>query len=389
MKKIDPIALEARLDPWLTEWDRQAHLGGAGVCVMQSGEVLYKKYYGKTAFDSRSDAAPNDTTIFRWASMTKPITAVAVLIQVSRGLLDLDEPIERLLPDFAEMQIGKFEENGAIVADRPARHKLTPRILLNHTNGLGTIEVGEAQFATMTVEERQDIAHVVERAGRSLLSYEPTERESYSSIWAFDVLARLVELTSGMDFASFLKANIFDPCGMTDATFVPTEEQWSRMITLHDREEIDGIGRNVEHPMPPRSVFFKVFPFPTTWFAGGAGLAGTLPDYVRFAEMLRRGGVTADGVRILPEHLVREMGSVQVAEHLAQGTAAWGLGVLVTTERHPWEPAGCYGWQGAYGTYYRVDPANDLTFVLMRNSCHDGGACSGIAATLEYQVYEH
>ncbi len=395
MNKLDARALGARIDARVAEDMADARIGGIGICVAQGGEVLYQKYHGLTSYaDGAVKKTPDDGTIYRLASMSKPITAVAALIQVSRGLLDLDEPIEKWLPAFSEMNIGQLDEAENVVVTGKAKTKLTLRLLLNHTNGVGSLEVGAKQMANMTAEERQDIAHVVDCISRSVLAFEPASSQMYSPVWAFDVVARLVELTSGMDYATFLQKNIFDPCGMSDTTFAPTEEQWSRMIAMHNRvEENDAAlcaahcaAHCADHPMPANIVFGDI---PTTWFSGGAGLASTLPDYVRFADMLRRGGVTADGVRILPDTLVREMGTAQVPEHIMPYGERWGLGVRVITPIHPWMPAGCFGWSGAYGSHFWIDPANDLIVVLMRNSMYDGGAGAQRACNLEKDVYDY
>ncbi len=386
MTHIDPQALSARLDTRAAEDLADCRVGALGICVAQGGEILYKKYFGckSQATGEPLDDGNGDTTVFRLASMSKPITAVATLIQVSRGLLDLDEPVEKLLPAFADMNIGALDENGEIVITGKAETKLTPRLLLNHTNGVGSLEVGAKQIAAMTPAEMQDVPHVVECISRSVLAFEPASAQMYSPVWAFDVLARLIELTSGMDYATFLQKNIFEPLGMVDTTFAPTDEQWARMIVMHGRVEEDGIAHNIDFPMPEGCVFGN---FPTTWSSGGAGLASTMHDYYLFADMLRRGGVSADGVRILPEALVREMGTFQVPEHIMPCGERWGLGVRVITAIHPWMPEGCFGWSGAYGTHYWVDPENDLVVVLMRNSSYDGGAGARLACNLEKDVY--
>ncbi len=386
MYTLDPKTLAARLDARAEADLAAARIGGIGICVMQGGEVMYKKYHGRKSYATgASDETPDDKTIFRLASMTKPITAVATLIQVSRGLMDLDEPIEKLLPAFAEMDIGTLDENGNIVVTGKAATKLTPRILLNHTNGVGSLEVGAKQIADMTAENKQDIAHVVDCIRRSVLAFEPASAQMYSPIWAFDVLARMIELTSGLDYATFLQKNIFDPVGMPDTTFAPTEEQWGRMIKMHGRVAEEGKEPySTDTTMVQGCVFGD---FPTTWFSGGAGLASTLPDYVRFAEMLRRGGVTEDGTRILPAELVREMGTTTIPEHIMPAWERWGLGVRVIMPIHGWMPGDCFGWSGAYGSHYWVDPANDITVVLMRNSSYDGGAGAVAACNLEKDVY--
>ncbi len=382
MTHLNSNALAARLDRRATEDIAAARVGGIGLCVMQGGEVLYKKYHGVA--DHKTGCEIDDRTVFRLASMSKPITAVATLIQVGRGLIDLDEPVEKWLPAFSEFDIGELDAEGNIVVTGKAETKLTPRILLNHTNGVGTLPVGDKQYGMMTENDMQDIAHVVDYIGRCVLAFEPTRSQMYSAVWAFDVLARIIELTSGLDYATFLQKNLFDPCGMVDTTFAPSEEQWSRMVEMHARIEENGTYRSGAVSKVPGRVFENI---PVTWFSGGAGLASTMHDYICFADMLRRGGVTADGVRILPEALVREMGTAQVPEHIMPFGERWGLGVRVIMPIHPWMPADCFGWSGAYGTHFWVDPQNDLIAVLMRNSSYDDGAGAVMACNFEKDVY--
>ncbi len=382
MTTINPTALTARLNARAAETLATAHANGFGLCVMQGGKVIYKQYHGVA--DHKTGRPADDTTVYRLASMSKPITAVATLIQVGRGLIDLDEPVEKLLPAFSEFDVGELDADGNIVLVGKANVKITPRHLLTHTSGVGSLPVGDKQYMQMTDEDKLDIAHVVDCIGRSVLGFEPGVGQMYSPVWAFDVLARLIELTSGMDFASFLKQNIFDPCGMTDTTFAPTDEQWSRMIEMHARVEEDGTLKQGAIDKLPGCVFENI---PTTWCSGGAGLASTLPDYMRFAKMLLNGGVSEDGVRILPAELLKEMSTCQLSETIMPGPERWGLAVRVVMEGHPWMPEHCYGWSGAYGSHFWVDPDNDLTAVLMRNSSYDGGAGAAMSCQFEKDVY--
>lgn len=383
MKRIKPSVLAELLENRMAEDLADGRIGGAGLCVMQDGKEIYKKYFGKKNQTKNIPLDDGDATLFRLASMTKPITAAAVLIQVSRGLIDLDEPVTKWLPEFADMDIGVLDENRQVVRTGKAKTSLTPRLLLNHTNGLGSMEVGDVQFAAMTQEDKRDIDHVLACYKDFALAFEPATAQFYSPVAAFDLLAKVVEMTSGMTYDKFLKENIFDPCGMTDTTFAPSLDQWDRMITMHGREEADGKGVSVDAPVTEGCVFGD---FPVTWFAGGAGLASTLPDYVKFAEMLAHGGVTADGVRILPEALVKEMGSVQVEDSVMCPPVQWGLAVrVISGDCHM--PRGCFGWSGAYGSHFWVDPENKITAVYMKNSAYDGGAGAVSSLHFEQDVY--
>ena len=155
---------------------------------------------------------------------------------------------------------------------------------------------------------------------------------------------------------------------MKDASFAPTEEQFSRFIGMHNRVD----EKSVREPMPEGKVFGGT---PVTHFLGGAGLAATLRDYSNFAEMLVNGGIF-HGKRILSEQAVATLSAPIVPPEVMGGeTSRWGLGVLVTaTDGHPRLPKGAYGWSGAYGTHFWVDPANKVTAVFMKNSFYEGGA---------------
>lgn len=378
MKKLNKEKLEEAIRRRMAEDQADGRVGGAGICVMQDGQEIFKDYFGRKSYDKGEDMGDGDRVIFRLASMTKPITTVAALIQVDRGLLSLDQPISQVLPGFAHMYLGGFDDGHNLVRMGEARTPLTLQMLLNHTNGLGCMEVGNTQFGRMSREDRQDLAHVTEFLSHTCLSFEPTTYQYYSATAAFDVAARMVELTSGMPFDRFVEENIFRPCGMTDTTFAPTQEQWSRMVVMHNRQD----GKSVDAPTVPGCVFED---FPVTWFSGGAGLAATMPDYVRFAEMLCRGGV-AEGGRVLSERLVKAMGTATVPETVMPKPQQWGLGVRVITGDYQM-PLGCFGWSGAYGTHFWVDPANRITAVYMKNSRYDGGAGSRTSVLFEQDVY--
>ena len=390
MKALNPQLLRENIESRVNADLAAARVGCAAVCVMQGGKEIYKKYFGlRSQATSEPLEVLGDRAMFRLASMSKPITTVATLIQVGKGLIDLDEPIDRFLPKFASMDVARVEEadgKKTLVRVEPAKQKITTRMLLNHTSGLGSMEVGDLQFQRMIADTHlANVAEVVDYLGDTALAFQPATGQFYSPIWAFDVLARLVELTSDMPYAEFLKNRIFDPCGMTDTTFDPTAEQWSRMIAMYGREEdADGTARGIDAATIEGHVFEAL---PTAWCSGGAGLAATLPDYVRFADMLRRGGRTESGVEILPAALVRAAGTPTVPTSIMGDPQRWGLGMRVISSEGHWMPEGCFGWSGAYGTHFWVDPANDLIAVYMKNSRYDGGAGATTANHFEMDVY--
>ncbi|MBQ9780041.1 MAG: beta-lactamase family protein [Clostridia bacterium] len=381
MKQLNSQLLAELLDKRMADDQANGRVGGAGLCVMQDGKEVYKKYFGYKNQTLKIPMDDGDHTIFRLASMTKPITAIAVLIQVSRGLLDLDAPITNLLPQFSDMWVGELKDD-KVVAKEPAKRLLTPRMLLSHQNGLHAGDLGNRQ-GLGTDEDRQDLAHIVNYFSTLKLDFQPTEAQMYSATAAFDVCARLVELTSGMPYNEFVTKEIFKPLDMVDTTFIPTDDQWSRFIVMHSRREENGVGISEDSATIPGCIFEN---FPITWFSGGAGLCSTLPDYVKFAEMLADSGRLPDGTQLVPEALIREMGTPWVPFEVMPVRERWGLGVRVITEEH-WMPKGCFGWSGAYGSHFWVDPANKITAVYMKNSRYDGGAGSQTSSYFEQDVY--
>ena len=384
MKRLNQAKLTELLHNRLADDMADGRIGGTGLCVMQDGKEIFKAYSGKWSYaqDIPLTDENGDGTIFRLASMTKPITAIATLIQVARGKFTLDTPITEFLPAYGNMWVGALED-GKVVAKEPAKRILTPRMLLSHQNGLHAGELGNLQ-GLGSLEDMQDLTHLVDYCATLKLDFQPTEAQMYSPTAAFDVCARLVELTSGMPYNEFVTKEIFEPLGMTNTTFTPTEEQWSHFIRMHNRIETDGAGVSEDAPTQPGSIFEN---FPITWFSGGAGLCSTLPDYVTFAEMLVNEGRLPNGNQLVPAELIREMATPWVSFEVMPAWERWGLGVRVITDERHWLPVTTFGWSGAYGSHFWVDPVNKITAVYMKNSRYDGGAGSQTSIHFEQDVY--
>lgn len=236
---------------------------GSAYWVYQKGNVVYQKCFGTTSPETES--LVTDHTIFRLASMTKPVTAVATLILVERGLISLSDPISRFIPEFEQIQ-----------------HPITVKQLLTHTSGIGPNAI---KSEMVTSKDKQTIDSTIDFILRTGLDYEPDSREEYSGYAAFDVLTKVIEIVTGMDYLSFLRREIFEPCEMNDTTFVPTKQQWNRMISMHNRME----GINVVGETHDNCVFCDI---PCTHYLGGAGLISTLDNYSKFAKMLLNRGKT-------------------------------------------------------------------------------------------------
>ena len=355
--------------------------GGIAGRVLQNGTVVAEVCKGAADLDT---GRPVDAdTMFRLASMTKPVTAAAVLAAQDRGLLTVFDEVRKYLPDYGEMWVGRAEkhEDGttAFIPAERARKQLRIHHLLSHVNGIASGELGNLMLEKASPEDMSSLKNITDWMGKHLLlDFQPDEVSGYSGTAAQDVAARIVEIVSGMTFDRFVQKTILDPLGITDITFTPTEEQWSRMSCMFAADEArgaymdTGLGRTT----------FECFPI--TYFSGGASLTGTLNAYTKFAEMLRQEG-TYEGIRVLSPAAVNLMRSPWPLPGTA-GTGpveTWGLGVRVIRDGHPFLPSGVFGWSGAYGTHFWIDPANGITAIMMRNSRIDGGA--GAAATIRFE----
>lgn len=342
---------------------------GSAYKVMQNGEALLEEYFGYTDI-SESNRVSADT-VYRLASMTKPVTAAAVLILVDRGLLSLDAKAKDFYPRLEDIHIitGDGEDLGISKTDITVMH------LLTHTSGFGSIKsprIKEADKATIDGTVNYYISEG--------LDFEPFTRQAYSAYAAFDVVAGIIEKITDRDYGEFLQTEIFSPCGMTDTTFSPSYEQESRIITMHNKRD----GKSCVGKTHPGCIFES---FPYSHKLAGAGLASTLTDYSKFAEMLLRNGKT-ENRRVLSEGTARLMGVPFVPKEIMPGRERWGLGVRVVTEEYETGiQVGSFGWSGAYGSHFWVDPVNGITAVFMKNSRFDGGASNRSACRFEEAVY--
>jgi CubicO group peptidase (beta-lactamase class C family) len=308
--------------------------------------------------------------------MTKPITATAALICVDRGLFSLDDRIEKYIPEYKDMEIGKLDENGELVSLGVSPTQPTIRHCLSHSSGIGTYPIGDKIFNTMGVKPGMTLESVVNYHANQYIAFEPGKREFYSPVVGLDVVARVIEIVTGKTFAEFVKEEITEPLGMIDTTFTPSDEQFERavgMFTVND-------GVNVDDYVDPGCVFGN---FPTTYFCGGAGLISTAADYLKFCEMLLGDGKRGD-VRILSEEAALMMRTPQLPPEVMPVHQIWGLGVrVITMECYARLPVGAFGWSGAFGTHFWIDPVNKIAGIYMKNSRLDGGSGCLTGAMLE------
>lgn len=369
MKHLLSDCLAKKIEKRAAEDLAASNIGGASVLVCQSNEIVYQNHFGTVL--PMSEERVSDQTLFRLASMTKPITAAAAMILIDRGVLSLDDTVERFYPSFSSMTVR--EADGQLM---PTMRKITVENLLTHTSGIGSGVVWLDSVSQMKDADVADVDTFVEFLSSQPLSFRPFAKQEYSGVGAFSVLTGIIQKLTDMSYEDFLKKELFAPCDMTDTTFSPSEEQWKRLITMHDR--VDGqsqIGKTYD------GCVFEFFPPRNA--LGGAGLISSLRDYFHFAQMLLGGGEYG-GNRILSPRAVREMSSPRV---IKKEHESWGLSVrVIHDEGHATLPCGSYGWSGAYGTHFWIDPSNEVIAIYMKNSRYDGGSSAKTAANFECDV---
>jgi CubicO group peptidase (beta-lactamase class C family) len=359
----------ARVDRLLQEYVDQDRVAGVVALVLRDGQPVYERAVGWSDKEARRRMSAD--TIFRIASQTKAITSVAVLSLFEEGKIGLNDPVSRFIPSFAKSMVAV--RNDAGVSMVPAKRAITIRDLLTHTAGLsyGTqSEVASlyegkglgpaAGFGWYTADKSEPICDTMERLGTLPLVAQPGEAWVYG--YNTDVLGCVVERASGMPLDQFVRTRITDPLGMKDTFFFLPNGQRERLAAVY------GSGpdsRIVRSPAGPKGQGNYV-EGPRRSFAGGAGLLSTARDYARFLEMIRNEGALND-VRILAPRTVKLMTTNQVGTLHSTTGLGFGLG-FETTDRYGangMDSVGAFGWAGAYGTIYRVDPEARLVMVMM------------------------
>lgn len=354
-------------------------VGGLVTLVARDGRMVDLHAYGFQDVDAKTPMKTD--SIFRIASMTKPITSVAIMMLFEEGKLALTDPVSRFIPAFRDMKV-LTRGAGTEPALVPARRQITVRDLLTHRSGLTYGFLDNAQVGTayrdggvndgLTIVE-VPLAENMERLAKAPLVSQPGAEWHYSL--GTDVLGRVVEVASGMTLDRFLAERIFKPLRMVDTSFDVADAKWSRLVTVYTGDGSGGI-RAMKDPesfgnthMSPVASYKpgKIY------FSGGAGLASTAQDYSRFAQMLLNGGIL-DGARVLGPKTVELMTTSHTLDLNLGGTpvlgagAEWGLGFKITTDlgatQLPGSP-GLFGWSGIYGTFFWVDPVEKLVGVLM------------------------
>jgi CubicO group peptidase (beta-lactamase class C family) len=350
---------------------------GAIILIQQHGVPVYFESFGVRDVATRLPMTPD--TIFRLYSMSKPITSVAAMMLVEDGKLALDDPVSKTIPAFADVKVGAALE--------PLSRAITIEDLLRHTSGLtygftGGDPVRHLYSQSNLFEGDFDNAMFAERLAKLPLAEQPGTLWDYGH--STDMLGRVIEVSSGQSLYQFEKQRLLDPLGMTDTAFyVSDAAKGPRIAEPMPGDRATGPVIGTYDPLVERR-----------WEGGGAGMSGTITDYARFAQMLLNGGVL-DGRRYLRSETVALMTSDHIGpetriardrDYWPGPTSGFGLGFAVRTTQPPegW-PLGEYRWDGVGGTFFFIDPKDDLFAILMVQTPSQRGR---IQLELKILIYE-
>lgn len=370
----------AALDAGMEKAVNDGVVYGLSYILVKDGETVASNQFG--VLNVISGEQVTEDTIFRIYSMTKPITGVALMQLYEQGLWDLDDPVTKHVPEFENLRVlnGTTDEGGVITvaANRPP----TMRELMNHTAGFA-YGLGGADYSNTAFRDRQilasdDLDQFITKTAEVPLLFQPGEHWAYSA--AVDIQGYVVQKLSGQKFGEYLDEHIFTPLGMDDTGFYVPEEDYDRFSQVFGINPQDG--KLV--PIPTPNVLFKKETIKME--SGGGGLVSTIGDYSKFSQMLNNEG-ELNGARILKPETVQLMATNTLPEGMnilstgdlgGQGRGGHGFGLDFAVVYDPEmagtkQPEGTYYWGGAAGTWFWIDPVNDLHFIGMIQRFGMGG----------------
>ena len=348
---------------------------GFVVMYAHNGKIIYENAVGWANLELKKPMELD--TRMRFASMTKPITAVAALILIENRKLSLDDPVSKYIPEYKDLKVSKTE---SLRPDRsfetePVNPPLTVKHLLTFSSGIGPGYTSSTDLHQhwlkngLRQQKSGNLSERIEQLASLPLFENPASKWRYGS--SADVLARVVEVASGVPFDVFLYENIFEPLGMRDTRFLHAVSNRDDLAVVYTQAE------NGDLEQAPLQI-------DSNWNEGGSGLVSTASDYMRFALMLWNQG-EYDGVRILSEEMISNMIHPHIESGVFESRGAeglgWGLGIGIVTEEEASIPGskGDVFWGGYYGTTFFVSPSTNLVGVIL--SQNEMSEYSG-----EYQV---
>ncbi|GAC1649818.1 MAG: serine hydrolase domain-containing protein [Gemmatimonadaceae bacterium] len=380
-----------RIDRFLQQAVDSGRIAGAVVLVLRDGQVAYERAVGWSDKESGRRMTPD--VIFRIASQSKALTSTAVLMLVEEGKIALGDPVTRFIPAFASTTVASRADSGPTVV--PAKRVITIKDLLTHTSGIsyGTDSLVASRYAAKslgpaagwgwyTADKNEPICETMERLGTLPFVSQPGESFVYG--YSTDVLGCVVERASGVSLDEFIRSRITAPLGMADTYFFLPPAKRARLAAVYESDSTNHVTRAPDGPRGQGNYIDG----PRKSYSGGAGLLSTAHDYARFLQMLLDHGAL-NGARLLSPKTVDLMTTNQTGTLFDNGQGrGFSLG-FQTTDRLGADglaSVGSFGWGGAYGTGYKVDPVERLVIVFMVQQLPNRADIGSKFPTLVYQA---
>jgi CubicO group peptidase (beta-lactamase class C family) len=358
-----------RVDRLLQQYTDEGRIPGAVALVLRDGKPVYERAFGWS--DKEAGRRMTTDTIFRIASQTKAITSAAVLMLVEEGKIGINEPVGRFIPNFQKTTVALQDESGVKLV--PAKRAITIHDLLTHTAGISYGTAGSvaslyqakglgpaAGNGWYTADKTEPVCETMERLGSLPFMAHPGEAYVYG--YNTDILGCVVEKASGIPLDEFVTRRIAGPLGMKDTRFFIPAAERDRLAAVYASTPD---GRYARAPEGPKGQGHYV-DGPRKSFSGGAGLTSTARDYARFLEAIRNGGALGEA-RILAPRTAKLMTTNQSGGLHSKNGLGFGYG-FQTVDRYGASglaEVGAFGWGGAYGTTYQVDPQSGMVIVFM------------------------
>jgi CubicO group peptidase (beta-lactamase class C family) len=363
----------ARLSSGMKEIVDQGKLAGVVTMVSRHGKVVEFDAVGKR--DIAANAPMQKDSIFRIYSMSKPITGVAMMILFEEGKWQLNDPVAKYIPEFANLKVyGTDANNNVVMKDQ--NHPVTMRELMSHSGGFtygffSNTPVDKLQLQADVLNPNNTLDEFIKRMAKLPLNAQPGSEWHYSV--SVDIQGYIVQKLSGMPFEEFLEKRIFKPLGMVDTAFYVPKEKLNRFAEFYSYDK-DGKMQVVG----PKDGLNHDFSAKPALSSGGGGLVSTATDYMRFCQMVLNGG-QLDGVRILSPLTVELMRTNVLAPNMAVFGQVAGFGLDFAVYTDPVAAGGYYGkgtfyWGGAAGTWFWIDPVNDMIVLGMIQQVAGTGA---------------
>jgi CubicO group peptidase (beta-lactamase class C family) len=376
---FDATKLQA-LDTAMAKAVADGAVVGMSTLLVRHGKVVQAKTYGMASVSKARPMAKD--TIFRIFSMTKPITGVALMMLFEEGKWSLDDPISKFLPEYANLRVFTGKDAAGEMITVPAKRPPNMRELMSHTAGFGyglaPANPVDDMFRAKQISLATNLEDLATKVATIPLMYQPGESWSYSI--SVDLQARIVEVISGQKFGNFLQSRIFAPLGMRDTAFYVAPEKLARFGDVYAQNPTNGTLFELNEAQTPR---YPSYSDPTRQESGGGGLVSTINDYGRFCQMILNKG-QAGRVRLLKPESIALMGVDAIPARViadntligAMGTSPFrfgngvGFGLDFMVVKDPKLAnlpvgTGTLSWGGAAGTWFWIDPENDLYFVGM------------------------